>query len=396
MNNLRQIIAVTALGLRSIHTRFKSALVIVASLTCVLGVMISLLALVEGLALAYADAGDPNNVMVLSKKTGGLQEGLFIERGSALPRAWVNLIENAPGVRKASDGLPSADAEIYTFIHLTKKSNHRTGPTGLRGVGPEGIAIRPELKIISGRMFHPGKREIIVGAMAQQKFVGLDPGDQVALPDGRWSVVGVFLTGNFLDGDLVADSETLMVGLKQTTYNSVIARLVSPESFEAFERSLTGNPALSVMVERQTDYWKHLFDSLPKAGFYVIFWTVSFFVLMGAMIGTLHAMYAVVDSRTNEIAILRAIGFGGFAVAVSVVLEAMLLASSGAVIGTAIAWLLVDGYAYNGADGVFRVTVDLHLLLVGIGSALAIAFIGALSPAIKASRVTVVEALRAY
>ena len=234
----------------------------------------------------------------------------------------------------------------------------------------------------------------MVGVTAQEKFSGLELGDMVPGPGGLWPIVGTFATGNLADGDLLADSETLISALRRTAYNSIVVKLDSPDSFDVFKSALTKNPALSVTVERQTDYWKRIFEIIPNRAVYMIY-TLSLFIAAGALAGTVQTMHSAVDSRTVEIAILRAIGFDGFSVAASVVLEAMILASVGTIIGTAIVWLLFDGYAYNaGAVGVFRLAITPHLVTVGITWALVIAFIGALSPSIRAARLPVATALQ--
>jgi putative ABC transport system permease protein len=391
MNALRQIIAVTALGFKSLHTRIKSSLVIVVGLTIVVAMVFAMLSFEEGLRRDYLASGDPNRAIILSSDAGPFQR----ERTSSLPVAAVDVIKDAPGIRKAAHGSALADAEVFTKISVTKKSQS-PGTTNLRGIGPTGFAIRPELKLISGRMLQAGKRELIVGTAAKDEFAALETGSQVTLPNGeRWPVVGVFSAGNLLDGDLIADCDTLKATLRRMNYSSVLVLLETPASFTIFKNALNGNPALKVMAQRESDYWAEFFESLPLS-IIVLTYAVGFLMVMGLVAGTVQTMYTAVGSRENEIAILRALGFSGFAVAASVVLEAMLLACTGALIGLAIDWLCLNGTAFSFAFGVFRVAVTFHLLLLATGLALVVALIGAVSPAIHASRVTVIEALRAY
>jgi putative ABC transport system permease protein len=385
MNELRQIIAVTALGLRSLHTRFKPSLVVVVGLGCVVGVLLSTLSLVESVQHALLTQSDPGLAIVLSA-------GARMEQDSSLPRAWVDTIKDAPGIRKAADGAAAADAEITVrSVPLIRKYNRqRQSNLFVTGMGPQGMAVRPGMKFVSGRMFETGKRELIVGITASQNYAGLELGDKIEFPDGNWLVVGIFSTGTLFDSNLVGDAQMVKPAFRHSNFSSMTVRLASLSSFDAFKNALTGNPSLAVTVERQSDYARRLAQTLPRA-ILVFAYLLGILIGLGALSATFHTMYGTVDSRAGEIAVLRAIGFGGLAVAASVVLEAMLLASVGAAIGTLAVWLWLDGYVYG---GVMPISVTPQLFLVALGWALAIAFIGALSPAMRAARVTVVEALR--
>jgi putative ABC transport system permease protein len=385
MNTLHQIITVTALGLRSLQTRFKPSLVVVVGLVCAVGVLLSTLSLVESVQHALLTQSDPGLAIVLSA-------GARMEQDSALPRAWANIIKNAPGIGQAPDGVPLADAEItIRSVPLVRKYNRqRQSNLFVTGIGSQGLAVRPGMKPVSGRMFEGGKRELIVGVTASQNYAGLELGDRIAFPDGNWLVVGTFATGTLLDSNLVGDAEMVKSAFRRGNYSSMTIRLASENSFDAFKTALIGNPSLRVTVERQSDYARRLAQTLPRA-ILIFAYLLGTLVGLGALSATFHTMYGTVDSRAGEIAILRAIGFGGMAVAASVVLEAMLLASAGAVIGTFLVWWWLDGYVYG---GVMRISVTLHLFLIALVWALVIAFLGALAPAMRAARVTVVEALR--
>jgi putative ABC transport system permease protein len=387
MNPLRQIIAVTILGLTTLHTRLKPSLMVVASLALVVMVMQFFLSAHEGIRHTYVDAGDPGRAIVTAIGAQNM-------RRSSLSREAAALIQAAPGIARASDGSPLAEAEVTTSIHLMKR-NGADGYTMLEGVGPKGLTLRPELKILAGRPPTPGRRELMAGEAAQEKFAGADVGGTIHLPDGAWPVVGVYSAGGgFAAGDLMGDVNVVMPALRRNQYNFVLARLVSPSSFDGLARALGANPALQVTAERDSDYWQRQYDELP---IHIIATALVYGSLigLGAFAGIVQVMYSAVAARENEIAILRAIGFGGFAVAASVVLEAMLLALAGSAIGTAVIAHWWSGFAYNGAYGVFHIQLTPIAYLLSASWVLAIALMGALSPAIKASRVTVVEALRA-
>src|SRR5665213_787571 len=387
MKRLRQIGIVASLSLRSLHTRIRSSLVIVASLACVSIVLLLALSGIAGIKRSYLATGHTDRAIALSS-------GADRERSSSIPTSWLGSIESAPGIRHGRAGEPLIDAETYALTTtFVKRANQKPGLSGVRGIGPNGLAMSPEIKIVDGRAYRPGTREVIVGIMAREKFSGLELGDKVKLiDDGDWAVVGHFATGGFKEGDVIADPQVILAALQKPNYNSVLVSLGSSATFDRLKNSLTSNPALSVTVERESDFWLHQYRSLPVPAD-LLGYFVALLIAAGAISGILHTMHATVSSRATEIAVLRAVGFGGIAVAVSVIIEAMFFACTGAAIGTAVDWLWLNGYALNGAYGVFRMLVTPHLLSIAIGWALVAALVGAIVPAAEEARLPVVDAL---
>ncbi|HTY93122.1 MAG TPA: ABC transporter permease [Steroidobacteraceae bacterium] len=374
------------LSLRTLHTRIRSSWVIVAALTVVSVVLLSALAVREGIILAYLGVGHADRAIITSM-------GSVREVGSAIPGSSLGPILDAPGIRKAPDGGPLAEAETYEFYGPLTQRNQDTGATGIRGIGPKGLQISPEIRIAEGRYLRSGTREVLAGVLARQRFAGTELGDRITLLDGgQWTVVGHFSTGTFLDGEFIVDPQVMSSALRRTTYNTVLVSLKSSESLEDLKNALTTNPALSVTVERQSDFWKRQFDNLPVAPL-ILDYVVSLLLAAGAVSGILHTMHSTVGARAREIAILRTVGFGGYPVAVAIVCEAMLFAGIGAVIGTAIDWLWLNEYPMMAAYGVFRIRVTPHLLGVALGWALATALVGAIVPAVQEARLEVVDAL---
>ena len=386
MNILRQIGIVSLINFRSLRLRLWRSLVIVVGMGCVIGVLLSMLSLTQGLLEAYLKTGDPDRALVVST-------GAQYEANSSIARDKARLIMDAPGIAKAADGTPLADPQLGVGVPVIRL-NGRPAYDGLRGFGPKAIALRPEFRLVSGRMFRPGKRELIVGVGAHTMFRGMNVGDKVILPDGEWPIVGSFSTGDLLDGQLAGDSDTVMLAVRKTAYNSVLVRLASPGSFDTFKRALTTNPALAVDPILQSDWYKKQSSGFSTF-FNVIAYGIGIIMAVGALFGCLNTMYAAVAARGREIATLRALGYGAFPVAVSVILEAMALSVLGALIGASIAWLL-----YNGADGgfggsFFKLTVSPAMIGMAILWAVAVAVLGGLLPSIRAARRPVVEALRA-
>ncbi len=273
------------------------------------------------------------------------------------------------------------------------RKNGTRSYTTVRGFGDMGIALRRELHMVAGRMFQAGKREMIVGVGSRSVYRTMDIGDKVILPGGEWQIVGVYSTGDLLDGQMIGDTETLMSATHRSKYNSILVRLASSDSLSTLKRALTSNPALSVNVERHSDWYKKAARS--TAGLMVIAGIVGMVMAVGALFGCLNTMYSAVSVRGREIATLRALGFSAFPVAVSVLLESVLLAVLGAVIGSAIAWALYSGNQKNFGSMVFTLTVSLETVSLGIICAAVVAILGGLPPSVRAARRPVADALRA-
>jgi putative ABC transport system permease protein len=243
-------------------------------------------------------------------------------------------------------------------------------------------------------MFQTGKREMIVGVGAQLMFQHMQIGDKVILPDGEWPIVGIFATGDILEGQLVGDTETLLTATHKSNYNSVLVRLASPDSLDRFKKAMTTNPALSVDVVRHSDWYARI-ASQSTFGLALLGYVVGTVMAIGALFGCLNTMYSAVSTRGREIATLRALGYGAFPVAVSVILEAVLLSVVGALIGAGIAWALYDGKQDLFGNSVFHLSVSRTQIELGVTWAIAVALLGGLFPSIRAARRPVVEALRA-
>jgi putative ABC transport system permease protein len=383
---LRQIWIISVLNFKGLKSRFWQSMVIVVGLAATIGVMLSMLSVSTGMRQAYYASGDPNRAIVVSK--GVEQEGQ-----SAITRAMAPVIADAPGIARDKDGKPLADRTLNTGVPVLRTDGSK-GFTTMRGLAEKGLGVRPEIKIVAGRMFQPGKREMIAGVGTQAMFQHMQIGDKVILPDGEWPIVGIFKTGNQLEGQLLGDTETLLTALHKPAYNTMLVRLASPDSLDTFKKAMTTNPALSVDVVRHSDWYKRVGDQ-STFGLALLGYVVGTVMAIGALFGCLNTMYSAVSSRGREIATLRALGYGAFPVAVSVILEAMLLSVAGALIGAAIAWTLYDGKLDLFANVIFYLSVSPAQIELGVIWAAAVALLGGLFPSIRAARRPVVEALRA-
>lgn len=389
MNGLRQIFTVTELNLKGLPQRFWSSLVIVVGMASVVGVLVSLLSYSAGISQTIMSLADPGRAIVV-------HTGAMDEYGQAISREAVVAIGNAPGIARDARGEPITSDENVNNVPTTRADNGVVVRLIVRGVGPKILELRPEVHLVKGRMFEPGTHEFIAGRAAQAQFVGLEVGKTISMQDGPWKIVGAFESGgDLLEGQLLGDIETVLNSRNQNGYGSVSVRLESPDGFDEFADFIEANPEFELEAVRQADFYAR--NSGNFTGFFA---TLGYFIgtiiAIGALFGTVNVMHSAVAARTREIATLRALGFGATPVAVSVLIEAMLLAVIGALIGAGVAWILFDGNRNSWAGFVvFDLAVTPWLLLVGIGWALAIAFLGGIVPAIRAARLPVVTALRA-
>jgi putative ABC transport system permease protein len=288
------------------------------------------------------------------------------------------------------------------MVDLPRQGQTDPNNVPFRGVQPAAFAIRDELRIISGRRFERGVREVIVGQKAAQQFAGLSVGSHIDFRDSNWTVVGIFATGGDVhESEIWADAETTMSAFRRVNYQSITARLAdgSDAGFTAFKDAISRDPRFSFSVLREPEYYARQAQVLSNL-INILGYTVATFMAIGAMFGALNCMYSAIASRQVEIATLRAIGFGGTPVVVSVMIEALLLALLGGVVGGALAYLYCDGASlstlnFNTFSQVafdFRVTS--RLLAQGLVWALIIGAAGGLLPAIRAARLPVTVALR--
>ncbi|HEV2703643.1 MAG TPA: FtsX-like permease family protein [Steroidobacteraceae bacterium] len=381
----RQLMAVSAIGVSTLPQRRGTSLVIIAGVACVVAVLVSMLSIAVGQTHMNLSGGGKDHAIIQPK---GLPPS---ESNSNLGRNVIATILNAPGIAKGSDGAPLADAEFQ--MGVMPPLGTFGAPLEIRGIGANGVRIRDEFRIESGRMFRSGAQELLIGVGAS-KVLGLKIGDKVLLPGGFWPIVGTFSNGgDATEGTFFADAETLLSVAKRWGFASVIVKLESPAAFTQLHDWIVGNPALAVDAERVSDF------QLRRTGGQLALLTRATYVIgvimaLGAFFGAMKIMYAAVRMRTREIATLRALGFGSLDIAGSVLFEAMLLALVGAALGTLLAWLAFDGReVYSG--GVFRLRVSASLVALGLAWGVVIALLGGIFPAIRAGRLTAAQALRA-
>jgi putative ABC transport system permease protein len=389
----RQTLSVTGVGISTLGQRIGASSVIVIGIAGVVGVLVAMLAMSDGFAATLQQTGSNDTAIVL-------RGGSSAELNSVLERDNVSVIEQAPGVARGSKGEPVASAELSVVVNLPKKSDPSVDANvQIRGVGEEAWALRPNVRMTQGRRFTPGLRELVVGQGAQHQFAGLEVGKQLRLAGQQWTVVGAFASGDSHDSELWGDMQTVASAYRRgASAQSVTVRLISPQAFDTFKAALVSDPRLKVDVSTTREYFSKQSEGLTKV-IRIVGITVGMIMAIGAIFGALNTMFAAVSTRAREIATLRAIGFRGVPVVVSVLLETMLLALIGGALGGLITWLIFNGYTASTLGSsfsqvVFQFKVSPQLLWTGIQWAMAIGFVGGVFPAVRAARLPVTTALR--
>jgi putative ABC transport system permease protein len=392
---LTQIVRITAINLRTISQRLGTSLVVVVGIAGVVGVLVSVLAMSEGFRHTLASTGRPHRVIML-------RDGSDAELSSSVLRDQATLLGSLPGITRDGEGRPLASAELVVMVDLPRKGEAAPNNVPFRGVQPAAFAIRDEVRLVEGRYFDRGVREVIVGRKAGRQFAGLEVGSKIAFRDSDWTVVGVFASGGDVhESEIWADAEVAMSAFRRPAFQSVTATLAdgSDAGLAAVEDAIKRDRRLAITVLREPEYYAKqatVLSSLING----LGYTVAALMAIGATFGALNCMYSAIASRQVEIATLRAIGFGGTPVVISVLIEALLLALLGGAVGGGLAYLYCDGASLSTlnfstfSQVAFDLRVTPGLVARGLGWALVIGAAGGLLPAIRAARLPVTVALR--
>jgi putative ABC transport system permease protein len=389
---LRQALAITGIGIRSLPARWAPSLVILVGLAGVVAVFTALLAMSTGFESTLKATGRSDAAIIL-------RGGSDAELNSAFDRDSTDLIKEEPGIATGADGKPLASAELMVIAELVRKDDVRNGANiTLRGVEPAAFVLRPQLKIIAGRNFTPGLRELIVGRGVLQQFQGANIGDVVRMRGSEWKVVGTFATGDAHDSEMWTDLNVARSTFGRIGSSSVLAALDGPDGLARLKSAVAAEPRLSLDVLREQDYFSGQTKQFRQTiGF--LAGVVTIIMALGAVFAALNSMYAAVATRSKEIATLRALGFGGLPVVVSVMTEALLLAIAGGVLGALIAYALFNNFSVstlgqNFTQVVFNFKVTPQLVARGLVIAIVIGMIGGFMPALRAARLPVTTSLR--
>jgi len=392
-NLVLTVMATTRLGLQTLPQRFGSSAATLFGIGGVVAVMVGVLSIAEGFRQAITTTGSPENVIVL-------RSGAESEMMSGLTLEDTKIIADAPGLKR-SGGEPMVSAELFVMLALPKFTTGTDANVPMRGVGPHALEIRDEIKFIEGGPFTPGRTEVVAGAGAAGQFAGLHVGNVLKLSGLEWKVVGIFSDeGGIAESEVWTDAAVLQPAYRrENAFQSVYGKLESVSAFQEFKDALTADPRLNVRVLRQSEFYASQADMLYRivTGLGTL---VAGLMGLGAVFGALNTMYSSVSARTQEIATLRALGFGSIPVVCSVLLESLILSLVGGAIGGGLAYLAFDGYqtatmnwqTFSQVSFAFAVTPA--LLGQGIVYSALMGLVGGLFPAIRAARMPVAQALR--
>ena len=387
----RLSLAAARIGIASLPQRWGATSVIVVGIAGVVGVLVAMLAMGQGFQATLDSTGDDTTAIVLR---GGSQA----ETNSVIMRNQLPLISSLPGVARDAKNQPLVSPELSQVVNLLSKSDGTDINAQFRGVGDQAWAVHEKVKMIDGRKFKPGLREIVVGKGAQSQFRGLEVGKQIDLGNQAWTVVGVFASGDAHDSELWTDTQTLATTYNRSAYQSINVRTQGKQGFEQFKNAMAADPRLKLDVLTTAEYYRKQGGNLNKI-LDILGKFIGTIMAIGAVFGALNTMYAAVATRAREIATMRAIGFRGLPVVMAVMLETMLLALLGGVLGGLIAWAIFNGYSVstlgsNFSQVVFQFRVSPELLWTGLKWALGIGLVGGLFPALRAARLPITTALR--
>jgi putative ABC transport system permease protein len=390
-----QVAAVTRFGLMSAPRRMGSVAATVVGIAGVVAVLVGILSMTVGFNAAMSASGSDDKAVIL-------RSGADSEMISGLDHETTRVIADAPGVARGSNG-PLSSPELYVMINVPKRTTGTDANVPLRGVDPAALEVRGNIHILKGRMNVWGKNEVIAGVGAAQEFAGLDCEKTNAIKVGQsdWPVVGIFSAGGgTAESEIWTDGKLLQAAFNRgDTYQSVYVKLNSAGAYQQFSNYLTIQPGLNVKIARESEYFAEHSETLTEL-INTLGLLIAALMALGAVFGALNTMYSAVAARTREIATLRALGFGGGAIVVSLMLESLALALVGGGLGGGLAYLAFNNFhtstmnwqTFSQVAFAFRVTPG--LLLQGMTWAALIGLVGGLFPAIRAARLPIAAALR--
>ena len=386
MRAWRQLVALLQMSLGSFDGRLGPSLVTLVGTACVVGVLISMLSMGAGARLQAENGASPDRAVVETSS------GLWV--GGAISKQEAGIIENEPGVRRDSGDKPMASGVAVTVITTYKQGDDSRISVPVVGVEPEYPRVVPELKLTAGRMFRPGMHELIVGKTRYTEDRDMAIGDRLWMRGDEWTIVGHFEARGMTNAALLTDALTLMSATQSNSFYRILVTLDPAGGFARLRQALKANPTLHVELKHEAE--ANLDDTRDITRLLdFISYFVGAVMAAGATVGAVNALYALVDQRRREMATLRAIGFGGGPIVVAVLIESMLMALPGALLGAIAAWALFNGHHISPAGVAFDLAVTPALAVTGIGWALLMGLVGGLMPAFRSARVPVAEALQA-
>ena len=379
-------------NVRNLRLRLSATMMTALGIALTVAVAVFIMALLSGLKKAFVSSGDPLNVLVLRK-------GSQAELQSGVDREAYGAIRYLPGVAKDKSGEPLVSGEGVVVVVLPRNDN--TGETNVtvRGMSPIGFELRPSIRLIEGRWFNTGQREIVVSKSISKRFRNAAIGDEIFFGKGKWKVVGVFDAGETAaSSEIWADVNQMSSDFDRTgAFSSVLVHAADPIAAQALKNRMNDDQRLRLDAFMEPDYYAEQTKSGRPIQF--VGTIVAFVMAIGSCFAAMNTMYAAVAYRSREIATLRILGFSRPSIITSFVIESVLLALLGAALGL----LLMS--PFNGlttgtanqltfSETVFSVRITLGVMITAIAFAATMGLFGGLAPAWHASRREILAALR--
>jgi putative ABC transport system permease protein len=379
--------------LRNLWTRKLTTALTAGGMALVVFVFAAVQMLDTGLRQTLIATGQPDNVHVTRRASGA-------EISSVVDRAQAAVVETQPEIAIGGNGLRLASKEVVVLITLPKRDSGVATNVTTRGVGLAAFELRPQLRIIEGRSFKPGSAEVIVGSSIAQRFEGAAVGSLLRFGGREWRVVGLFeAKGSAYDSEVWADADQLLQSFRRNAWSAVVARLADPATLPEIKARLENDPRLTLDVKAEREFFEDQSKALSNFISYLGL-TLSVIFSVGAMIGAMITMYAAVANRTGEIGTLRALGFRRTSILATFLLEAVLLGVVGGIAGLMLASLMqfihistLNWQSFS--ELAFSFTLTPRIIVTSMMFAVLMGVIGGFLPAVRAARLSIVDALRA-
>ncbi|MDI6777448.1 MAG: ABC transporter permease [Syntrophales bacterium] len=380
-------------SLRNLWTRRLTTFLTISGMALVVFVFAAILMLAEGLQKTLVDTGSYDNAVVIRKAAGS-------EVQSGVERLQASIVETEPEVAIGPNGKPLLAKELIVLITLPKRGTNKPSNVVIRGISESSMMLRPQIKLVAGRIPRPGSYEIVAGQSIAKRFKGGGVGETLRFAMRDWIVVGIFDAGNTgFSSEIWGDIDQLMQAFRRPVYSSIIFRLGDSSEFEIVKSRIENDPRLTLEAMRETRYYEKQSEMMAK---FLRILGVSLTVIfsLGAVIGAMITMYAAVANRTGEIGALRALGFQKGNILTSFLIESLLLGFIGGSIGLFFAsflqMLTVSTMNFQTfSELAFTFSLTFKIIYEAMAFSLIMGLVGGVLPAVKAARMNIVEALRA-
>ncbi len=377
---------------RNLWTRRLTTVLTTIGIALVVYVFASVLMLAEGLEKTLIDTGSYDNVIAIRK-------GSQSEMQSGVDRLQASIVETAPEVATGEGGKDVLAKELVVIINLPRRGSEKPSNITIRGIGEFSLALRPQVRLVEGRMPKPGSSEIIAGESVAKRFKGAGIGEMLHFAMRDWTVVGIFDAGKTgYSSEIWGDADQLMQAFRRSVYSSVLFRLRNASEFQQVRERIERDPRLTLEVKREVQYYKDQSEMMSKF-LHILGTSLSVIFSLGAMIGAMITMYAAVANRTSEIGTLRALGFRRRNILGAFLIESMLLGLIGGILGLICASFMqiitistVNWQTFS--ELAFSFTLRFAIVYKSILFSLTMGFIGGVLPAFRAARMNIVDALR--